>query len=37
MIVIKNIYHIPVAASTFITLKQIMVLNVNDSLLNLVT
>ena len=35
MMVIKNVYHI--TASTLITLKQIMVLNVNNSLLNLVT
>ena len=35
MMVIKNIYHI--TASTLITLKQMMVLNVNDSLLKLGT
>ena len=33
--VIKNIYHI--TASTLITLKQMMVLNMNNSLLNLGT
>ena len=35
MMVIKNINHI--TASTLITLKQMMVLNVNNSLLNLGT
>ena len=35
MVVIKNIYHI--TALTLITLKQMMVLNVNNSLLNVVT
>ena len=35
MMVIKSIY--PITASTVITLKQMMVLNVNNSLLNLGT
>ena len=35
MMVIKNIFHI--TDSTVITLKQMMVLNVNNSLLNLIT